>query len=76
MQLFMHTLLFYCSLGKYYLCDSGYSNSDGFMTPFKGVRYHLKEWGPGSQAPQTTEELFNLRHAKTRNVIERSFAPC
>ena len=33
----------------------------------------MKEWGPGRQAPQTPEELFNLRHTKARNVIERSF---
>ncbi|XP_057787918.1 uncharacterized protein LOC131005117 [Salvia miltiorrhiza] len=32
--------------GKYYLCDNGYANSEGFLTPFKGLRYHLKEWGP------------------------------
>ncbi|XP_042009200.1 putative nuclease HARBI1 [Salvia splendens] len=58
----------------YYLCDNAYSNSEGFITPYKGVRYHLKEWGPGTQAPQTPEELFNLKHTKARNVIERSFA--
>ncbi|XP_042019115.1 uncharacterized protein LOC121766954 [Salvia splendens] len=48
--------------------------SEGFITPYKGVRYHLKEWGPGTQAPQTPEELFNLKHTKARNVIERAFA--
>ncbi|KAG8384008.1 hypothetical protein BUALT_Bualt04G0073400 [Buddleja alternifolia] len=32
-------------LGTYYLCDNGYTNGDGFLTPFKGVRYHLKDWG-------------------------------
>ncbi|XP_047937792.1 protein ANTAGONIST OF LIKE HETEROCHROMATIN PROTEIN 1-like [Salvia hispanica] len=58
----------------YYLCDNAYANSEGFITPYKGVRYHLKEWGPGTQAPQTQEELFNLKHTKARNVIERSFA--
>ncbi|XP_042009240.1 uncharacterized protein LOC121757834 [Salvia splendens] len=47
---------------------------EGFITPYKGVRYHLKEWGPGTQAPQTPEELFNLKHTKARNVIERAFA--
>ncbi|KAL1541096.1 hypothetical protein AAHA92_25356 [Salvia divinorum] len=31
--------------GFYYLCDNGYANTNGFLTPFKGVRYHLKEWG-------------------------------
>ncbi|XP_042051418.1 putative nuclease HARBI1 [Salvia splendens] len=60
--------------GCYYLCDNAYANAEGFMTPYKGVRYHLKEWGPGRQAPQNPEELFNLRHTKARNVIERSFA--
>ncbi|XP_042034238.1 putative nuclease HARBI1 [Salvia splendens] len=60
--------------GCYYLCDQAYPNAEGFLTPYKGVRYHLKEWGVGRQAPQTPEELFNLRHSKARNVIERSFA--
>ncbi|XP_057774824.1 uncharacterized protein LOC130993805 [Salvia miltiorrhiza] len=59
--------------GFYYLCDNGYANSEGFLTPFKGVRYHLKEWGPNSGRPQNKEELFNLRHSKARNVIERAF---
>ncbi|XP_057773452.1 uncharacterized protein LOC130992735 [Salvia miltiorrhiza] len=59
--------------GNYYLCDNGYANSDGFLTPFKGVRYHLKEWGPNNARPQNKEELFNLRHSKARNAIERAF---
>lgn len=60
--------------GCYYLCDNGYANSNGFLTPFRGVRYHLKEWGPGTEAPQNPIELFNMRHTKARNVIERAFA--
>ncbi|XP_047952309.1 uncharacterized protein LOC125197835 isoform X2 [Salvia hispanica] len=60
--------------GNYYLCDNGYANSEGFLTPYKGVRYHLKEWGPGTEAPQNPRELFNLRHTRARNVIERAFA--
>ncbi|KAL0453796.1 UNVERIFIED_CONTAM: hypothetical protein Slati_1357700 [Sesamum latifolium] len=43
----------------------------GFLTPYRGVRYHLKEWDRGG--PQNARELFNLRHAAARNVIERSF---
>lgn len=60
-------------LGSYYLCDNGYANSEGFLTPYKGVRYHLKEWGPDCVKPQNSEELFNMRHTKARNVIERAF---
>ena len=56
------------------MCDNGYANSDGFLTPFRGVRYHLKEWGPGAESPQNAIELFNMRHTKARNVIERAFA--
>ncbi|XP_042059331.1 uncharacterized protein LOC121803793 [Salvia splendens] len=59
--------------GCYYLCDNGYANSNGFLTSYKGVRYHLKEWGPGNAAPQNPKELFNMRHTKARNVIERVF---
>ncbi|KAL0429264.1 UNVERIFIED_CONTAM: hypothetical protein Sradi_0552400 [Sesamum radiatum] len=33
----------------------------------------LKEWERGGGGPQNARELFNLRHAAARNVIERSF---
>ncbi|RWR85031.1 putative nuclease HARBI1 [Cinnamomum micranthum f. kanehirae] len=59
--------------GKYYLVDAGYANTRGFIAPYRGVRYHLKEWLT-TQAPQTPKELYNLRHSKLRNVVERTFA--
>ncbi|KAL0385727.1 UNVERIFIED_CONTAM: hypothetical protein Sradi_2967000 [Sesamum radiatum] len=60
-------------IGNYYLCDNGYANGEGFLTPYRGLRYHLKEWERGGGGPQNARELFNLRHAAARNVIERSF---
>ena len=59
--------------GKYYLGDAGYALTRYFLTPFRGVRYHLKEWVRGLQRPQNKEELYNLRHSSLRNVIERIF---
>jgi hypothetical protein len=72
--------------GKYYLADAGtvypseswftigYALSTQFLTPYRGVRYHLKEWAQIPDArPTTPKELFNLRHSSLRNVIERSF---
>ncbi len=43
------------------------------LTPYRGTRYHLKEWGIGRLKPRTKQELFNLRHAQLRNCIERIF---
>lgn len=43
------------------------------MAPFRGVRYHLKDYGSGTNTPQNYKEFFNLKHAKARNVIERAF---
>ncbi|KAF7348750.1 putative nuclease HARBI1-like protein [Mycena venus] len=59
--------------GCYYLADAGFPNCDMLLAPYRGVRYHLKEWKRGNQRPQTPQELFNLRHAQLRNVIERIF---
>ncbi|KAL1544645.1 hypothetical protein AAHA92_21467 [Salvia divinorum] len=42
--------------GTYFLCDNGYANCEGFLTPYKNVRYHLKEWGVGTQRPQNALE--------------------
>jgi hypothetical protein len=58
--------------GKFWLADAGYALKHWCLTPYRGVRYHLKEWRRGNHRPQNKEELFNLRHATARNVIERS----
>jgi len=55
------------SSGRCWLCNLRY------LTPYRGVRYHLKEWAKGNLKPQNKEELFNLRYSKLRNVIERIF---
>jgi len=58
---------------KFYLADAGFGLSKFFLTPYRGVRYHLKEFGEGTNKPLNKEELFNLRHAQLRNIIERAF---
>ncbi|KAL8530002.1 hypothetical protein ACS0TY_007177 [Phlomoides rotata] len=60
-------------LHNYYLCDNVYANSPGFMAPYRGVRYHLKEWGPATTQPANFQDHFNMRHTKARNIIERAF---
>ena len=32
-------------MGKYYLADAGYLLCEELLTPYRGVRYHLAEWG-------------------------------
>jgi hypothetical protein len=59
--------------GKYWLGDAGYGNSEYVMAPYRGVRYHLKEQRQADLKPNNAKELFNLRHASLRNVIERIF---
>jgi len=64
--------------GKYYLVDSGYPNSLGYLSPYLGedVRYHLPEFISGiecNNGPQGMKELFNYRHSCLRGVIERTF---
>ena len=31
--------------GRWYLADAGYSPTAGTLTPYRGVKYHLREWG-------------------------------
>jgi hypothetical protein len=57
--------------GKFYLVDGGYANTPFFLAPYRGVWYHLKEFGRGRRAPQNPQELFNHCHAMLRNHIER-----
>ncbi|KAF0738541.1 hypothetical protein Ae201684_005653 [Aphanomyces euteiches] len=61
------------SRNMYDLADCGFGLTLKALTPYRGTRYHLKEFARGAQRPQSKEELFNLRHAKLRNVVERIF---
>ncbi|XP_017984320.1 PREDICTED: uncharacterized protein LOC108663616 [Theobroma cacao] len=58
--------------GFFHLCDVGYTNGEGFLTPYRGQRYHLNEWRQ-NRTPCSKEELFNYKHSGARNVIERCF---
>lgn len=59
--------------GRYYLGDAGYVNTGNILTPFRRTRYHLREIIAARDAPETYQELFNLRHSTLRNEIERIF---
>jgi hypothetical protein len=44
----------------------------GFIAPYRGVRYHLREIE--GLRPQNARELFNFRHSSLRSTVERAFA--
>ncbi|GAV72636.1 LOW QUALITY PROTEIN: DDE_4 domain-containing protein, partial [Cephalotus follicularis] len=55
---------------KYYLCNAMYTNTRGFMAPYRIVRY-LGDFC--HKRAMTKEEKFNHAHAKLRNIIERAY---
>nr|CAD1831478.1 unnamed protein product [Ananas comosus var. bracteatus] len=57
--------------GKYYLVDAGYTTMPGFIAPYRGTRYHLKEHA--GHKPTNKRELFNFRHSSLRSKVERAF---
>lgn len=34
---------------KYYLGDAGYANTSQILVPYRGIRYHLREWDQSNQ---------------------------
>lgn len=65
--------IFFNDTGKYYLVDSSYSNMEGFIAPFHGVRSQLHEYVGANQLPRNAKELFNHRHSSLRKAIRKSF---
>ena len=55
-------------VGKYYLGDAGYGNKNGILSPYRSVRYHLKEFS--DRPPENAQELFNLRHSSLSEGLE------
>ena len=45
----------------------------GFLTLYRGERYHLRDYRGSGRAPKGPQELFNYRHSSLRNVIKRCF---
>jgi hypothetical protein len=58
----------------FWLADCGYPLRNYCLTPYRGTRYHLKDFKSAGDRgrPQNKEELFNLRHSSARNVVERT----
>ncbi|KAI7958710.1 hypothetical protein MJO28_002501 [Puccinia striiformis f. sp. tritici] len=59
--------------GRFYLADAGYGLQKGILTPYRATRYHLKEQAAAGLRPENVKELYNLRHASLRNMVERIF---
>jgi len=59
-------------VGTFYLADARYATRLGILLPYRGVRYHLKEFH-GAQDPKCPKELFNHRHSQLRTTVERAF---
>ena len=64
--------IFGALIGKFYLVDAGYACHSGFLPPYRGVRYHLSEYGNRNHSTNA-RELFNLRHSSLRVTVERDF---
>ncbi len=58
---------------RYYIGDAGFGSRPGVVVPFSDVRYHLQDWRNAENPPETAKELYNLRHARLRVVVERAF---
>ena len=74
-KLFTRCLLYSCFqyfTDQFYLVDFGFPNMTGYLAPFRGQRYHLRDFRDRGR-PQGRHELFNYRHSSLRNVIERCF---
>jgi hypothetical protein len=60
-------------VGFYYLVDSRYSCSKGFMPPYCNERHHLQNFHGSGAQPRSKKELFNHRHSSLWSVEERAF---
>ena len=45
----------------------------GFLSPYRGERYHLRDYRGPRRRPRGPIELFKYRHSSLRNIIERCF---
>jgi hypothetical protein len=46
--------------GKFFLADGGYPLCQHLLTPYRGTRYHLKEWGRVGVRYVSNARMFSL----------------
>ncbi|PKA60809.1 hypothetical protein AXF42_Ash006443 [Apostasia shenzhenica] len=60
--------------GKYYIVDSGYTNTSKFLAPYQNIRYRIARFSSAnSREDASMEENFNHIYACLRNVVLRMF---
>ncbi|KAL6575354.1 hypothetical protein OROMI_012639 [Orobanche minor] len=59
--------------GCFYLGDGCYANCEGFLTPYRGIRYHLSEWGEGDARPRNCNTPNPLRDITRRKPFPQGF---
>ncbi|CCT65963.1 uncharacterized protein FFUJ_02954 [Fusarium fujikuroi IMI 58289] len=62
--------------GRFFLANAGFGSRRGILIPFTRVRYHLQDWGDAAKRPVNEIELYNLRHAQLRTIVEQAFGRC
>ena len=55
---------FFSILDKYYLVDVGYGIRNGFIPPYSGVRYHLKEYDDNPPQNEKSFSIFVTPHCE------------
>ncbi|GAV69367.1 LOW QUALITY PROTEIN: DDE_4 domain-containing protein [Cephalotus follicularis] len=58
---------------QYYVVDSGFPCTAGFLPLYGGEIYHLQDYRGRGRNPTGYNEIFNYRHSSLHNVIERCF---
>ncbi|KAL6533678.1 hypothetical protein OROHE_013511 [Orobanche hederae] len=60
--------------GKYYLVDSGYLNTTGYLSPIMvdNARYHIPDFKK-NRVLKGVSEQFNYRHSSLQTTVERAF---
>ncbi|KAF7824281.1 protein ALP1-like [Senna tora] len=60
--------------GMYYLIDAGFMNCQGYLTPYRGQRYHLNDWRDGRSPlfyPVRTHNRIGIACCLLHNLIRR-----
>ena len=64
------TRLFMIPLSRFYLADAGFGVRRGILILFSLERYYLNDWADEGRGLEIDRELFNLRYASIRTIVE------
>ena len=65
---------FHVPSGKYFLADAGFASCRELLVPYRGVRYHLREWAAAGKRYAVYLDVYSMYLHYAAQIIQKNYS--